>query len=291
MTERRACRLVGQHRSTQRYRTKPDEEEEERLAREIRRLSRKHRRYGYRRITELLRRKGWIVNVKRVHRLWKREGLGVARRSRRHRAVGSSEAACGVTRAERPNQVWTYDFLSVRLRGGRRVRVLTVLDEYTRECLALHVASSIPAEVVIAVLALIMTCRGAPEAMRSDNGPEFVAKAVRDWLAAEGTKTLYIAPGSPWENGVVEAFHARLRDEFLNGIEIENVREARALFEAFRKEYNAERPHSSLGYRTPREFAEIARRVAEEGSAPLRPPLPLVPVQRPLVSSTSSVVP
>jgi len=212
VSERRACRVLSQPRMTQRYEaTHPDDEE--RLVARMRELAAKHPRYGYRRIWALLRRGGWSINRKRVHRLWRREGLKVSRPQKRKRSRGSSENSCSVRKAEFPNHVWTWDFIHDHTMCRGLLKLLSLVDEYTRECLALEVSSSITARDAIEVLRRQFLARGAPDCIRSDNGPEFIAKAIQGWLGSASVETLYVAPGSPWENGYAEAFHSRLRDE------------------------------------------------------------------------------
>lgn len=268
MSQRRACQTVGQPRSTQRYLPRPRDDERS-LVKRMRELSGKHPRYGYRRITALLRREGWAVNRKRVHRLWKREGLKVPSRQHKKRRWGTSDEGVIHRRAEHINHVWSYDFVMDETEDGRRLKVLPILDEYTRECLALEVERSITAQDVIAVLEYLFLVRGAPKFLRSDNGPEFIAEAVKAWLKPLHVKPAYIEPGSPWENAYSESFGSRLRDEFLNREVFANVREAKVLAEDYRRDYNEARPHSSLGYVAP---AEFARACVASGSATLRLP-------------------
>lgn len=220
-------------------------------------LSQAHPRYGYRRITALLQRKGHEINAKRVQRVRRKEGLQVSRKQRKMRRTGVSTAER--QRAVRVNHVWSWDFVEDQTENGTRFRILSLIDEYTRECLALHVAWSIRAVDVIAVVDKAMGRYGVPEHLRSDNGPEFIAYAIQDWLAEKKVKTIYIAPGSPWENAYIESFHDKLRDECLNREIFGSLKEAQVVIEQWRLEYNAERPHSSLGYKTPEEFA--ARRL------------------------------
>jgi putative transposase len=254
VSERRACRVTGQQRSTQRYERRCASDEVE-LVREMRSHAAKHPRFGYRRVAALLRADGWDVNNKRVHRLWRREGLKVPVRQRKRRRLGHSANSCTRRRAERKNHVWTYDFVHDRTEDGKRLKILTIVDEYTRECLDLVVARSITAQVVIAALARLVALRGAPEAIRSDNGPEFIAAAVRTWLESIHVGTLFIAPGSPWENAYIETFNGKLQDELLQGELFTSMVEARWLIERWRRAYNEERPHSSLEYATPASFA------------------------------------
>ena len=219
-------------------------------------LSRRHPRYGYRRITTLLRREGWRVNRKRVHRLWRREGLKVVVKQRKIRRLGSSDNSVVRRKAEHINHVWSYDFVMDQTENGRQLKFLPVLDEYTRECLTLEVARRMTSRDVIEVLENLFMVRGVPKYIRSDNGPEFIAKAIKTWLGEIGVKTLYIEPGSPWENAYSESFNSRFRDEFLNRELFGSVLEARVLSGDWRLDYNHHRPHSSLGDLTPVEFAE-----------------------------------
>jgi transposase InsO family protein len=218
-------------------------------------LVRRRPRFGYRRIGALLREEGWRANPKRVYRLWRLEGLKVPRKARTRRALGSDGNSCHVRPAERKDDVWSWDFVFDRTRSGTTLKWLSVIDEHTRECLALRVERSITSEEVIDVLAELFAARGVPQRIRSDNGPEFVAAALRGWLARTGVEACYIAPGSPWENGYAESFHSRLRDEFLGVEEFADLREARALTAAWREDYNERRPHGALGYQTPSAYA------------------------------------
>jgi len=253
-SERRACEVVAQPRSTQRYTGQPRDNEGKLVARMLE-LVRQRPRFGYRRIAALLRAEGWAVNVKRVYRLWRREGLKVPRKTRKRRGLGTSDNACHVRRAEHKDHVWTWDFVFDRTSSGTTLKWLSIVDEYTRECLALKVARSITSEDVIDTLAELFAMRGVPQCVRSDNGPEFIAQAIQQWFAKTGVTWLYIAPGAPWENGYAESFQSRLRDEFLNMHEFADLREARPLTASWREDYNHCRPHSSLGYQTPVAFA------------------------------------
>ena len=252
-SERHACRLVGVARSTHRY-TRRERPDEGRLRAAIRSLANRHLRYGYRFITALLRKRGWLVNVKRVHRIWKLEGLSHGRKRPKRRAYGPRGLV--VNKAERPNHVWTYDFVEDRTERGGKLRILTVLDEFTRQSLAIRVERSIGSSRVIDTLEWLFMLHGTPTHLRSDNGPEFIAKALRDWLAERGATTLYITPGSPWENPYIESFNGTLRDECLNMNLFTNGRHAQNVTETWRREYNELRPHSSLNYMTPAEFAD-----------------------------------
>lgn len=275
VSERRACEVIGQPRSTQRYVPKaPDRDRP--LVKRMRELVRAHPRYGYRRVTALLRSDGWKVNRKRVYRLWRAEGWKVSKRQRKKRRLGTSANGIVRHRAAHKNHVWCYDFVKDQTTDGRPLKFLPIEDEYTRECLALEVDRSITAKDVIDTLAYLVELRGAPKYIRSDNGPEFIAQAIRDWLKAAGVETLYIAPGSPWENAYSESFNSRLRDELLNRELFTSLAEARVVSEDYRLEYNHRRPHSALGYQAPAAFASACGGAgcAPLGSlAPLRPPL------------------
>jgi transposase InsO family protein len=214
-------------------------------------LARQYGRYGYRRIAALLRSAGWAVNKKRVERLWRREGLKVPTRQPRRRRLWLNDGSCVRLRPSRKNHVWAYDFVEDRTHDGRKYRMLCLIDEFTRECLAIRVARRLNGYDVIETLAQACLARGAPEHIRSDQGPEFIAKAVRDWIAAVGTKTAFIEKASPWENGYCESFNGKLRDELLNGEIFYSLKEASTVIEAWRRHYNTIRPHSSLGYQAP----------------------------------------
>ena len=250
ISERRACAALGQHRSTQR-KIPQGRDDEARLTADIVELARRYGRYGYRKIAELLRQAGWLVNDKRVERIWRREGLKVPARQPKRGRLWLSDGSCIRLRAERPNHVWSYDFLEERTHDGRKIRLLNIIDEFTHECLAIRVSRRLKSVDVIDVLSDLFILRGVPEHIRSDNGPEFLAKAVQQWIAAVGAKTAYITPGSPWENGFIESFNARLRDELLNGEIFYTLREAEIVIESWRRHYNAVRPHTSIGYRAP----------------------------------------
>ena len=207
VSERRACQALGVSRSTQRYRAKSDGEDEARMLTRMHELVRRYPRYGYRMIWAKLRQEGWHANVKRVYRLWRREGFRVPRKTRKKRRLGHSGNSCVRRQAERKDHVWTWDFIHDRTTHGRQLKWLAITDEYTRECLALEVAHGITADRVLDVLTNLFLRRGLPEHIRSDNGAEFIAIAVRAWIAGVGAKTAYIAPGSPWENGYVESLN------------------------------------------------------------------------------------
>jgi len=218
-------------------------------------LAAKYPRYGYRMTTAKLRQEGWHVNVKRIYRLRRREGLKVPRKTVKRRSLGHGDNSCVRRRAEHPNHVWTWDFIHDRTAAGRPLRWLAITDEFTRECLALEVDRSLTAERVLDVLTNLFLTRGVPRHIRSDNGPEFIAAAIRRYAAQAGLEMLYVEPGAPWENGFAESFFSRLRDELLNVEEFMNLAEARWFARRRLQEHNEERPHSSLGYRTPAEFA------------------------------------
>jgi transposase InsO family protein len=259
-SERRACSLVDAPRATARYRRQVRDDEAA-LRSRIRELAGKYKRYGVRRILALLRREGWRVNKKRVHRLWKEEGLQRKRKARRKRA--HSSVVDMPKRAEYPNHVWSHDFIEDRTERGGKLRMLSVLDEFTRDCLHIRVDRSIGAAKVIASLEWLFMLQGAPAYIRSDNGPELVAKALQKWLVERGAETIYITPGSPWENPYVESFHDKFRDECLNMHVFVDGRHAQEVVEAWRREYNELRPHSSLNYMTPAEFTAHWRRLNE----------------------------
>jgi len=259
VSERRACRVVGQHRSTQR-RGPVRRDDEAALTAAIIALASEYGRYGYRRIAALLRAQGWHVNVKRVWRIWRREGLKVPSKQPKRGRLWLNDGSCIRLRPCWRNHVWAYDFEQGRTYDGRSFRMLTVIDEYTRECLAIEVDRHIRSGDVLHVLTDLFTRHGAPDHIRSDNGAEFTAKAVRDWLPRVGVKTLYIEPGSPWENGYNESFNGKLRDELLNGEIFYTLQEAKVLIEQWRRHYNTVRPHSALGYRPPAPQTIVAAR-------------------------------
>lgn len=259
VSERRACQVLGQHRSTQRklLRTADDETQ---LTADIVELAKTYGRYGYRRITALLRQAGWAVNPKRVQRIWRREGLKVPQKQPKRGRLWLNDGSCVRLRASWPNHVWSYDFVEARTHDGRKFRMLCLIDEFTREALAIRVKRKLNSTDVLETLADVMIARGAPpNLIRSDNGPEFIAKALRDWIAAVGTQTAYIEPGSPWENGYCESFNSKLRDELLNGEVFYTLREAEVLIESWRRHFNTARPHSSLGYVPPAPEAILPR--------------------------------
>ena len=254
VSQRRACRTLGQPRATQRARRiRPDRDQP--LVSKLHQLSRRYPRYGYRMIAALVRQEGWPVNRKRIYRLWRQEGLQVPRRPHKRRRCGDAKNSCTRRKARYPNHVWTYDFLFDQTADRRRLKLLAVVDEFTRECLTLEVARRMEAADVIGVLEYLFAVRGAPRYLRSDNGPEFVARRIKTWLAQRQTGPLFIEPGSPWENAYIESFNSRLRNELLNVEVFGSLKEAQVLAEQHRLEYNHRRPHSALGYRTPAAFA------------------------------------
>lgn len=261
VSERRVCRVLGQHRSTQRKEPRGADDEAA-LTADIIALARQYGRYGYRRVTALLRDAGWQVNRKRVERIWRKEGLKVPHKQPKRSRLWLNDGSCIRLRPEYPGHVWSYDFVEGRTHDGRKFRILSIIDEASRECLALPVARRLRSQDVLTALADLFVTRGPPAHIRSDNGPEFIARAVQHWLGRIGVKTLYITPGSPWENGYCESFNGSLRDELLNGEIFYTLAEAKVLIEAWRRHYNTVRPHSSLGYRPP----------APEAAAPPVPP-------------------
>jgi putative transposase len=268
VSERFACRVLGQHRSTQRKKPRTADDEAA-LTADIIALATQYGRYGYRRITALLRAAGWVINFKRVERIWRREGLKVPYKQPKRKRLWLNDGSCIRLRPERPNHVWSYDFVEDRTHDGRKYRMLNLIDEFTRECLAIRINRKLKSSDVIDVLADQFILRGVPDHIRSDNGAEFSAKAVQEWIAAVGAKTAYIEPGSPWENGYCESFNSKLRDELLNGEVFCTLQEARIVIESWRQHYNTVRPHSSLGYKPPAPEAFISSRpAAQPQSAP-----------------------
>jgi len=262
--------VLSQWRSTQR-RAAHVPDDEPRLLKRMVELAIEYGRYGYRQIAALLRNEGWVVNHKRIERLWRREGLKVPAKQPKRRRLWLNDGSCVRLRPAHKDHVWTYDFVMTRTADGRPVRMLTLLDEFTRECLAIDVARKLNSEDVLERLTDLFVSRGVPDYIRSDNGSEFTATAVREWLERVGVKTLYITPGSPWENGYIESFNGKLRNELLNGEIFDTLLEAKVLIERWRVHYNTVRPHSSLGYRPPAPEA-IQPWPPGSGAAPLHPP-------------------
>jgi transposase InsO family protein len=250
VSERRACRVIGQVRTTQRL-IRLTGGEKEKLIAHIIQLATKYGRYGYRRVTALLKQEGWQVNHKRVERIWRMEGLKVPQKQPRRGRLWLNDGSCIRLRPQHKDHVWSYDFVMARTSDGRSFRILTLIDEYTRECLALLVDRRITCQDVINQLFNLFVLRGIPEHIRSDNGTEFTAREIRKWLSCLGVKALFIEPGSPWENGYIESFNGKLRDELLNREIFTTLTEARVLIGQWKIEYNQVRPHSSLGYRPP----------------------------------------
>jgi len=250
--------VLEQARNTQR-RNHEVSSEESRLVTDITALATKYGRYGYRRITALLNERGWQVNHKRVERIWRQEGLKVPKKQPKRGRLWLNDGSCIRLRPEYKNHVWSYDFVTARTADGRAFRMLTIIDEYTRECLAILVERRLTSEDVIDQLFNLFILRGIPEHIRSDNGPEFTAKAVRKWLERLGVKTLFIEPGSPWENGYIESFNGKLRDELLNGEIFTTLIEAKVLISDWRREYNQVRPHSAKGYKPPAPEAKLLK--------------------------------
>jgi putative transposase len=255
VSERWACRVVGQHRSTQRHEPKRAGDDAA-LRAELRQFSKDRPRWGYRRAHHHLGEQGWTVNRKRVQRLWREEGLRVPQRKRKRRRVGESTVPAKRLRAERPNHVWAFDFQFDQTADGRALKLMNIVDEFTRESLVMVAARSIDADTVVATLERLIAERGvAPELLRMDNGPEMTAHALQDWCEVSKTGTAYIEPGSPWQNPFVESFHSRVRDELLDVEEFSCLAEARVVIGDWQEDYNLRRPHSSLGMRPPAVFA------------------------------------
>ena len=264
VSERRACRVLGQSRATQR-RPLQQAAKERRLTARIVELATRFGRYGYRRVTRLLRMEGWGVNHKRVERIWRREGLKVPAKQPKRGRLWLNDGSCVRLRPKHKDHVWSCDFMSDRTSDGRGIRFLTIIDEWTRECLAIDVGRRLTSEDVLCRLMELFISRGLPDYIRSDNGAEFTATVVREWLGRLGVKTLFIEPGSPWENGYIESFNGKFRDEFLNREALDTILETKVLTDRWRLEYNTVRPHSSLGYRPP-----VPAAVLPSGSAALR---------------------
>jgi putative transposase len=272
LPERRVCRVLGQARSTQRYVAVPRDGDEP-LVRRLHELVRRHPRRGYRMMCGMLKLDGWRVNVKRVCRLWKREGFKVTGKQHKKRRLGHSENGIARRRAEHKNHVWCVDFIHDRDDRDRPLKWLSVLDEFTRECVLLEVERGMTSEDVVDLLIGAFTIRGVPEHIRSDNGGEFIARAITRLAEITGVGMLYIAPGSPWENGYAESFHGRLRDELLNAEVFDGLHDAKALAASWRNDYNHRRPHSSLGYVPPAAFAATLA-APPVGATPLPPARP-----------------
>ena len=258
VSERRACIVIGQSRASQRHIPSLTTEEEQ-LRKDIVRLASRYGRYGYRRVTALLRhREGWRVNHKRVERIWRQEGLKVPKKQPKRGRLWLNDGSCIRLRPERKDHVWSYDFMEERTTDGRKFRILNILDEFTRECLTVKVERRLRSQDVIDALFNLFILRGIPGHLRSDNGAEFTARTVRKWLTVLGVKTLFIEPGSPWENGYIESFNGRMRDELLDRELFTTLLEAKVLIADWHREYNGFRPHSALGYHPPAPQAILA---------------------------------
>ena len=254
VSERRACRVISQARSSQRYQRRV-KDDEPRLVARILELVGEFPRYGYRMITRVLRQEGWTVNFKRIYRLWKREGLKVSMKKRKKRRLGTVDGGISRRRAQRPNHVWSIDFIFDRTENGRSLKILSVIDEFTRECIALEVHRRFRGEDVVFLMRDLFVTRGVPEYIRSDNGPEFISQSLRSFLDVIDVGSSYIEPGSPWQNGFIESFHSRFRDECLACELFWALDEARQVITRWKDTYNHRRPHSSLGGQTPSDFA------------------------------------
>ena len=250
VSERRACKTIGQIRSTQRYKAVEDPEQKSLKSRVIE-LATEYGRYGYRQVTNLLNEEGWNAGPDRVYTIWRQEGLKVPHKQPKRARLWLADGSCIRHRPEHPNHVWSYDFVSEQTHDGRKFKILNIIDEFTRECLASHVARRIRSQDVILILAELFLKKGCPKFIRSDNGPEFIAKKLVEWMKKLEVQPLFIQPGSPWENGYCESFNGKMRYEFLNGEIFYSLLEARILTERWRTHYNTKRPHSSLGGRPP----------------------------------------
>jgi len=260
LSERRACQITGQHRSTQRHTPLRSGDRDDALRERLRTISREHPRWGYRLAWGVVREEGWEVNRKKIQRLWREEGLRVPRKTRKRRRLGESTVPAARLRAERPNHVWALDYQFDTTTDGRTLKLLHVVDEHTREALAIRVARSIDSDHTVRVLDEIVRERGAgPELVRMDNGPELTANALRDWCRFGRRGTAYIDPGSPWQNPFVESFGSRVRDEILSTEAFNSVLEAKTVIEDWRNIYNYKRPHGSLGWKTPAAYAESVK--------------------------------
>ena len=268
LSERRACKALSVSRSVQRYHPNKADDED-RLRKAITRLALKYGRYGYRRITALLKAEGWIVNHKRVERIWREEGLKVPKKQKKRGRLYLNDGSCVRLRPCWQNHVWSYDFVADKLANGKSIRMLTVIDEYSRKCLAIKVAKRLKSDDVLETLSELFITEGMPHYIRSDNGSEFTASTLKEWLKKLKVNTAYIEPGSPWENGYNESFNGRLRDELLNGEMFYTLAEAKAIIEEWRQHYNHIRPHSSLGYKPPAPMAVVS---SEACSAALHKP-------------------
>jgi len=277
--------VVDQVRSTQRYSPR-EKDDEQRLTQRIVELACEFGRYGYRMITGMLRGEGWVVNHKRVERIWRQQGLKVPKKQPKRGRLWLNDGSCVRLRPQYRDHVWSYDFVAARTQDGRPLKILTLMDEFSRECLAMVVARRLTSDGVLDALSELFVRRGVPEHIRSDNGPEFTAEKVRDWLASLDVRTLFIEPGSPWENGYIERFNGTLRDEVLNREIFYTLYEAQVVIEDWRHEYNEIRPHSSLGYRPPAPEARTPPGPAGPGGAIVDTRWFVTPGQRPALGLT-----
>lgn len=266
-SERKICRALGQSRGAYR-KPKITKQDEELLTEDIVRLATQYGRYGYKRITSLLRIEGWNVNHKRVERIWRQEGLKVPSRHKKRGRLYLNDGSCMRLRACWPNHVWSYDFVADRLIDGTKIRFLTLIDEYTRECLALKVDYRLKSDDVMSALTNVFIERGMPDFIRSDNGSEFTAQILQDWLERLEVKTAFITPGSPWENGYNESFNGKFRDEFLSCEAFYTLKEASILTDEWRHTYNHIRPHTSLGYKPPAPLARFKEGLSANATTP-----------------------
>lgn len=250
VSERKACRALQISRSVLKYKNRTNEYQMKLELRVIE-LAKEYGRYGYRRVTALLKQEGWNINVKRVYRIWRKEGLKVPQKQPKRKRLWLNDSSCIRLKPMHKNHVWSYDFVLDRTHNGIAYRTLNIIDEYTRECLAIKVKRKLNSKDVMDVLSWLFLTKGVPKHIRSDNGPEFIAKELRKWLERINVQTQYIEPGSPWENGYVESFNSRFRDELLNLEVFETMKEAEILIERWRIFYNTKRPHSSLNYQVP----------------------------------------
>ena len=285
VSQRRACSIVGQPRSTQRL-PKPDTNKEDELIKRIDTFVRENPRYGYRRITDLLRLEGWQINPKRVHRIWKQKGYRVPPARKKSRSSGKSQNACDKRKALFPNDVWAYDFIFDRLENGRPLKILAITDEYTRESIGIEVGNSITGSNVVEILNQLVLERGLPLKIRSDNGSEFICGAVSKWMKIMGVQPLNVEKASPWQNGYAESFNSRFRDECLNTNQFYTIKEATIIIKEWQKKYNEKRPHSGLGGLTPKEFAR--RQIMMAGICPTSDELPLGPFSVDQIPASSS---
>ncbi len=250
VSERRACKVINLHRATKRYETREDQTNKT-ITPRILYYAGEYGRYGYKRITALVRAEGYKVNHKRVYKIWRKEGLKVPSKQPKRSRLWLNDGSCIRKRPEYKNHVWSYDFVHDYTHDGRTIKMLTIIDEFTRQCLTIKVSRRLNSIDVLETLADLFIAYGVPKYIRSDNGPEFIAERLRDWFRCLEVSPLFITPGSPWENGYIESFNGKLRDELLNGELFYTLKEAQVLIERWRRNYNTIRPHSSLGYRPP----------------------------------------